>query len=71
MIGYLREIRQRRRMLVARSIAERAQLAAAARPLLGALALADRIAGYARAAAAALTAFALIRRVARWASASR
>lgn len=71
MIGYLREVERRRRTLVARSIAERAALGVAAQPLVAGLALVDRIAGYARSAAAALAAIALIRRVARWASASR
>lgn len=71
MIGYLREIGERRRMLLARSIAEREALAAAAQPLTRAITLADRFAGYARSAATALAAVSLARKVARWASASR
>jgi hypothetical protein len=71
MIGYLREIGERRRMLLARAIAERAALAAAAQPLAQTLHATDRIARYARSALTVMTAVSLARRLARWASASR
>ena len=71
MIGYLREIQVRRRMLVARANAERAALAVAVRPLARGVEIADRAATLARAALGTATAYAVVRRIARWASAAR
>jgi hypothetical protein len=71
MIRYLREIRARRAMLVARALAERSALAEAVQPLARAVTLADRAQHYARGAATVLTAVSVARGIARWASASR
>jgi hypothetical protein len=58
-------------MLLARAMAERAALSEALQPLARAASAADRLAGYARTAALAVTAVSVGRRIARWASASR